>query len=233
MIVEIQKAFSHIEFFDDGHFYINTNTGERLPSVTGHIVQFQPKFNEKYWLKEKAKQRGISQDELKKEWVWASKIGAEMGSALHSFLEQKVQRRHIVPQLPDYLDKDKFKILIKQAEEFVKTIEYPIIACEFVMCNKEDNLAGMCDLILLGETGLRIIDYKTGQMKDSYGKFHSKPYKYIDASSLGKYSLQLNHYKKFLEDSGFPVESLEIVWFNENNPTFEIFKIPKIEILND
>jgi len=71
------------------------------------------------------------------------------------------------------------------------------------MCNKEDNLAGMCDLLLLGETGLRIIDYKTGQMKDSYGKSHSVPYESIDASSVGKYSLQLNYYKSFLESSRF------------------------------
>lgn len=232
MITQLQKAFSHIQYFDAEHIYIDTTTGERLPSVTGHIKKFQPQFNEKYWLGEKAKQRGISPAELKQEWIWASKVGVEMGSHLHSFLEQKVQRRHIVPTIPDYLDSNKFEILVRQTEEYVETITDTILACEFVMCNKDNTLAGMCDRLSLSENNKIVIsDYKTGQMKDSYGKFHSKPYETLEASSVGKYSLQLNFYRDFLESRGFEVERLEIIWFNENNPTFEIIEIPKIDII--
>jgi len=105
LIVQLQKAFSHIEFFDEDHFYINTHTGEKLSSVTGEIKKFQPKFNKEFSLKRKPDERGITVEELDKEWNWKSKIAVEMGSAIHSFLEQKVQRRHIVPQIPDYLDR--------------------------------------------------------------------------------------------------------------------------------
>jgi ATP-dependent exoDNAse (exonuclease V) beta subunit len=232
MIIELQQAFKHIQYFDFEHIYIDVTTGERLPSVTGHIKKFQPEFNEKYWLGEKAKQRGITPEELKKEWLWLSKIGVEMGSHLHSFLEQKIQRRHIVPTIPDYLDKDKFEILVKQAEDYVETISETIVACEFVMCNLDNTLAGMCDRLSLSDNNKLIIsDYKTGQLKDSYGKYHNKPYGTLEASSVGKYSLQLNHYRDFLESRGFEVERMEIVWFNENNPTFQIIEIPKIEII--
>ena len=231
MIRELQEAFKHVAFYEKNHIYVNINNGEVLPSVTGYIKKFQPEFNEQYWLGEKAGQRGISPEELKKEWSWLSKIGVEMGSALHSFLEQKIQRRHIVPTIPSYLDKDKFEILIKQATEYVESIQNPVLACEFVMCNYENTLAGMCDRLSLSENNKIVItDYKTGQLKDSYGKFHSKPYNTLEASSLGKYTLQLNFYKSFLEARGFEVEKLEIVWFNENNPTYQIIDVPKIEI---
>lgn len=232
MISKLNKAFSHVTFYGENHIYINTLTGARLPSVTGHIKKFQPEFNEKYWLGEKAKQRGITTQELKEEWQWASKIGVEMGSHLHTFLEQKIQRRHIVPTIPEYLDNNKFEILVKQAEEYVETVTNTILACEFVMCNADNTLAGMCDRLSLSENNKIIItDYKTGQLKDSYNKFHARPYDFLEASSLGKYTLQLNFYKSFLESQGFEVERLEIVWFNENNPTFQIFDVPKIEII--
>jgi hypothetical protein len=230
MILDLQKAFSHIQFFDETHQYVNTTNGEILPSVTGHIKKFQPEFNEKYWLGEKAKQRGITTEELKAEWVWAAKIGVEMGSALHMFLEQKIQRRHTVPVLPDYLDSTKYTTLQKMAEQYVEDVKEPVVACEFVMCCPDDKLAGMCDSLLMGKTGLIIRDYKTGQMKDSYGKFHSKPYNKLPASSEGKYALQLNHYRHFLESRGFPVESMDLVWFNENNNGYKLIPVEKIEI---
>lgn len=230
MIKELQQAFKHIQYFDLEHFYIDTTTGERLPSVTGHIKKFQPEFQEDYWLSIKSQERGITKEELKAEWKWTSKVAVEMGSALHSFLEQKVQRRHIIPTLPDYLDSNKFEILLGQAEEYVETIQETILACEFVMCNLDNTLAGMCDRLSQGKEGLIITDYKTGSLKKAYGK-HKKPYTHLTDSSLDKYTLQLNHYRDFLESRGFEVERLEIVWFNENNPTFEIFEVPKIDIV--
>lgn len=232
MIVDLQKAFKHIQYFDKEHIYVDTTNGNVLPSVTGHIKKFQPEFNEKYWLGEKAKQRGITKEELKEEWLWLSKIGVEMGRHLHAFLEQKIQRRHILPNLPDYLDKNKFEILIRQAEEYVSNVEETIVACEFVMCNLNNTLAGMCDRLSLSKNNKIIItDYKTGQMKDSYGKFHSKPYEFLESSSVGKYSLQLNHYRDFLESRGFEVERMELIWFNENNPTYQVIPVNKIEII--
>ena len=231
MIKKLQHAFKHIKYFDLEHLYINTLTGEKLPSVTGHIKKFQPEFQEDYWLNIKSQERGITKEELKAEWKWTSKVAVEMGSALHSFLEQKIQRRHIIPTLPSYLDKDKFKILLRQAEEYVETIQETILACEFVMCNLDNTLAGMCDRLSLSENNKIIItDYKTGSLKKAYGK-HKKPYTFLTDSSLDKYTLQLNHYRDFLESRGFEVERLEIVWFNENNPTFEIFEVPKIDII--
>jgi ATP-dependent exoDNAse (exonuclease V) beta subunit len=231
MITKLQKAFSHIQYFDKEHIYIDTTSGEKLPSVTGHIKKFQPEFQEDYWLNIKSQERGITKEELKAEWKWTSKVAVEMGSALHSFLEQKVQRRHIVPTLPDYLDKDKFEILVRQAEEYVETLDCTILACEFVMCNSDNTLAGMCDRLSLSKNNKLIItDYKSGQLKKAYGK-HKKPYTNLTDSSLDKYALQLNHYRDFLESRGFEVERMEIIWFNENNPTFEIFEIPKIEII--
>ena len=230
MIKELQQAFKHIQYFDLEHFYIDTTTGERLPSVTGHIKKFQPEFQEDYWLSIKSQERGITKEELKAEWKWTSKVAVEMGSALHSFLEQKVQRRHIIPTLPDYLDSNKFEILLGQAEEYVETIEETILACEFVMCNLDNTLAGMCDRLSQGKEGLIITDYKTGSLKNAYGK-HKKPYTHLTDSSLDKYTLQLNHYRDFLESRGFEVERLEIIWFNENNPTYQIFEVPKIDIV--
>lgn len=230
MITDLQNAFKHIQYFDAEHIYVDTSTGAKLPSVTGHIKQFQPEFQEDYWLNIKSQERGITKEELKAEWKWTSKVAVEMGSALHSFLEQKVQRRHIIPNLPDYLDKNKFEILVKQAEEYVETIQETILATEFVMCNLDNSLAGMCDRLSLGKKGIVITDYKTGSLKKAYGK-HKKPYTFLTDSSLDKYSLQLNHYRDFLESRGFKVEKLEIVWFNENNPTFEVFEIPQFEII--
>lgn len=225
---QLREVYGHIIFTEISHQYIDTNTGKILPSVTGWIKQFQPEFNEDYWLNIKSQERGITKEELKAEWRWISKVAVEQGSLVHSRIENLLQGKYLKQYIPDYIDKTKLDILYKQVDDYCKSDMLPIVSLEQILC--DDKLAGMTDKILQGNDCFHIRDFKTGSLKKAYGK-HKKPYDMLTDSSLDKYALQLSRYAKFLEDKGFPVGKLEIVWFNENNPTFEIFEVPKIEIV--
>lgn len=225
---QLREAYGHIIFTEESHQYIDTKTGEILPSVTGWIKQFQPEFQEDYWLGVKSKERGITKEELKAEWRWTSKVAVETGSLVHQRIENLLQGKYLKQYIPDYIDKEKLKILFKQVDEYCQSEMLPIISLEQILC--DDKLAGMTDKIMQGANGFHIRDFKTGKLKEPYGK-HKKPYDMLTDSSLDKYALQLSRYSKFLEDKRFPVEKLEIVWFNENNPTYQIFEVPKIEII--
>lgn len=227
---ELHQAFKNIQFFEDGHIYVDTDTGEKLPSVTKWIQQFQPGFNKEYWLGVKADEAGITPEELDKQWKHKSLVGTRQGSLLHDYVLHRLHRRTIKQQIPAFIDKDTYRILLKQAEEYCNSVDMPILALEFVMGDSSIPLAGMSDAIHdLGNNKLLIRDLKTGQLKKAYGK-HKEPYEFLTDSSLDKYTLQLSAYAKFLEDKGFEVEKMEIVWFNENNPTFEIHEVKKVDI---
>ena len=64
-IRELAK-FNHIKYYDKPHkYYID---GEEMISATTFIGKFKEKFEEDYWSKRKAKERGITQKEILAEW---------------------------------------------------------------------------------------------------------------------------------------------------------------------
>lgn len=195
--------------------------------MTTYIKQWIPEFDSK-WADKKAPVYGTDAKRVKEFWAWESRLGVERGSLLHNYLEALFQRKVIVPSIPDYIDSKVMDKLFEMARNYFKSVEEPIVALEIVMGN--NIVGGTADKLLQGSKGLILRDYKTGQMKSAYGNL-LKEYSHMEASTLDKYSLQLNGYRDLLESNGFPVEKMEIIWFNENNDEHKIFEIPRFEFI--
>ena len=104
-----------------------------------------------------------------------------------------------------------------------------IIVLEFVLGNHI--VGGQVDKIYTVNNQLVIRDYKTGTLKEAYNNRKLKtPFDFVDDSSLGKYSLQLNIYRQMLEDVGINVDRLEIVHFPSDYESYKVIELEKFNV---
>lgn len=217
------KLFKDILYIDKTHEYVNLVTGAKLPSVTTFIKRFFKPFDEKYWLEYKSKQLGIPKEELKKEWDLKGKIGRELGTIIHNYLEARFKRKITSPVIPSYIDANKINRIIDVCEQYYKDWNHiEVEALELVVGNEK--IAGTLDKLMEG--GL-LRDFKTGQLKPGYESLLN-PFENLIDSSLNKYAIQLNTYRQLLEEKDIKINKMEIVFFTEEN--YEIHDIPFLNV---
>lgn len=217
------SLFKDILYYDKEHAYVHLPTGKKLPSVTGLIKKYSKPFDEAFWLPKKAKQLGVSPQELKKEWSLKSKIGMETGTIIHNYLENRFKSKIFEVEVPEYISKERVKKLIEVCEKYYNECEYEVAALELVVGN--EFYAGTLDKLLEG--GI-IRDYKQGSLKDGYNMMNY-PYEDLSDSSLNKYAVQVNHYRHALEEKGITINKMEIVFFEEDQYT--IHDIPFLPVI--
>lgn len=231
MIEQLHKAFAHVDYFDDKHIYIDSNTGEQLISVTTFLGRFKTPFKQDYWSYKKATERGITQQEILKEWEDKRIYGTTRGSFIHKVIEDRTQRKTFeYPYPQEIVDigwEDKFnkeiKILSGQIDNFIKdTKDLIIVKNELIVCN--DIIAGQVDLL----TNRNIIDIKTDKKIDFHNKYQNfkRPISHLSQCEFNKYSLQISMYRYLLECQGIILPDDDyIVWFNVNNDNYKKIKL--------
>jgi hypothetical protein len=217
------KLFEDILYLDEKHEYVNLVTGEKLPSVTSFIKKFSKPFDEEYWLNYKSKQLGVSKESLRQEWQMKGKVGRELGTIIHNYLEARFQRKVFKPTIPSYIDGDKVNRIIEVCERYYNDNKHlKVEALELVVGN--DVIAGTLDKLVEG--GL-LRDFKTGSLKDGYD-FMFSPFENLIDSSLNKYAIQLNVYRQLLEEKNIKINKMEIVFFTELG--YEMYDIPFLNV---
>jgi hypothetical protein len=204
----LYNKFKDIEFEDKQHVYINHKFNKELVSVTQSLKLFEPEFDVDYWSNKKAKERGITQEDILKEWEEKKIKGLDRGNVYHDYIEL----RH---------NKSKPGIILSDIESYFKTHDDIPLLSEFVIGN--ENIGGKLDHLAIRGNHLIIKDWKTN------AKFvKESPYKLINGldhlpnTEFYKYALQLSLYKYILDIDD--IKELEVVWFNNNTHT--VFKIP-------
>ena len=236
LIRELAK-FNKIKYYDKPHkYYID---GEELTSVTTFIGKFKEKFDEEYWSKRKAKERGITQKEILAEWKDKALTSTEKGTAFHEYAENYLTNR-IFPFPQEQIDnvlgegndvKERFDKLVILFEEFYKQSYGKLIPirAELVVGDKELGICGMVDQLFFNEKSgkLEIWDWKTNKKIDKKNRWQQfkEPISHLDVCELNTYSLQLSFYKLIVErNTTLELGDSYIVWFNENNDTYKIIK---------
>ena len=106
------SVFNNIKYFDEPHkYYID---GEEMNSVTRVIGMFKQKFDSDYWSEKKAKERGISKDEILAEWKYKADYSCEKGTLFHEYAENYLNNK-VFPY-----DNTRIKKLLGEGEEDVK-----------------------------------------------------------------------------------------------------------------
>lgn len=188
-------------YFDEGpHRYTDTNGNEYI-SVTTIIGNYCPKFDAKYWAHKKAKEQGVSEKEILRQWNRIKDEACDRGTATHNGIENAIKDvskfkeaikyleqaggRCItvadIPQLiPTPLDIDKFKEATGyKYEEIYRVFDYYVqrgytIYSEIGVFDPYLLISGTIDILCYRPTDFVILDWKTN--RDGL-KFESGYYK--------------------------------------------------------
>lgn len=93
-------------YFDEGPHKYTDSQGNEYKSVTTIIHDnYVPKFNEKYWLHKKAKELGITEKQLAKQWQDITNEACARGTATHNGIEDAIKEVSMFKDAIKYLNK--------------------------------------------------------------------------------------------------------------------------------
>lgn len=228
-ILDKLEIFNDPKFLFDEEAHRYTYEGKDFISVTTFIQKFHKPFEKEKWSKYKADQRGITVEEILKEWQDLNDYSNIVGSELHNWIEDYYNKkwRPISTNL-DIIDRiNKFNIIY--ANQLSKL--EPIIFEKRVF-SKKWMIAGMIDSIFLYKNKIYILDWKTNKEfltdEDHKGRYENLlyPFESYYKNHLNEYSLQICLYALILEDIGLEIKGGYLVHIGPNTPA-------KIHKVND
>lgn len=229
--------FSDYTFDEDTHTYYYKGN-KVCVSVTSLIGEYDKPFDKDYWSDYKAKQQGVTQQEILSQWIVNSEKSCNSGTIFHSFMEHSLAGK---PTYKTLLEKslnesysnevlqrvEKLKIL---GSKFIEDSKHKLIPVksEFTV-GINTIVAGQIDQIFYNTKSdeLEVWDWKTNKnisTRNTYGEKLLYPLNNLDNCEFNHYSLQLSTYKYILEYYGIKTGSSYFVWFNENNSDYQIYK---------
>lgn len=178
-------------YFDEGpHKYTDSNGNEYI-SVTTIIGNYVPEFNSKYWAHKKAKEQGVTEKEILRQWDKIKKEACERGTHTHNGIEDAIKdvsmfkdairylmqtdsgRCITVADLPyiviNPLDVDKFKKATdNKYEEIYRVFKFYTdkgytIYSEIGVFDPELLISGTIDILCVRPTDFVILDWKTNR----------------------------------------------------------------------
>lgn len=194
---------SKITFNEEQHSYIHENN--RHISVTTLLNNYFPKFDAEKISYFVAKKRGISQEEVLKEWDDNRDAACAYGTAVHLYAEMRLVGG-ILPKPANEREEKAFQVTEIALQDLLT--KYNVVEAEKIIFSKKYKIAGTIDLVIQNkETGeLGLLDYKTNKSIDKATKYSKQAFPPIDTcndANFTKYSLQLNLYKRLLEEEGY------------------------------
>lgn len=180
----------YLSFQEEGHKY-NDTLGNNYLSVTTFIHNYVKPFDKKYWLHKKAKELGITEKQLAKQWQDITDEACSRGTATHNGIEDAIKdvsmfknaikyldqvetgRCVTVADIPNFkakpLDIEKFKEATNNKyEEIYRVFKYYTdkgytIYSEIGAFLIDYLISGTIDVLCIRETDFVILDWKTNR----------------------------------------------------------------------
>lgn len=177
-------------YFDEGPHKYTDNNGNEYISVTTLIGQYCPKFDANYWAHKKAREQGVSEKEIIKQWNKIKNEACNRGTDTHNgienaikdvskfkeaiqYLQQKDGRcitvADIQNMIPKPLDIDKFKEATdNKYEEIYRVFKFYtdrgyVIYSEIGVFDPTLLISGTIDILCDRPTDFVILDWKTNR----------------------------------------------------------------------
>ena len=101
------KRYQEIKliFKEDEHKYTDTR-GKSYLSTTTMLHNYAPKFERSYWLRKKARELGISESTLEKQWNNITKEACEQGTKYHNNLEDNIKAVSMFKGAVKYMNRE-------------------------------------------------------------------------------------------------------------------------------
>lgn len=224
-----------ILFNEEVHKYtVESAPDMKLTSVSTIISLLKEKFDADYWAEKKAKERGITKEEILKEWEDKKIKSQERGTAFHLEKEKEaLAKKGAVPAIVRENG-------LKQAFD-LKSLT-PGVYPELIVYSLLHNAVGTADIVEIYEDKTFFLgDYKTNEeLKfESFKRFDkiskerkpvmmNSPVQHLEDCSGMHYTLQLSLYAYMLEQFGFTCKELKIYHaiLNENNECVNVIEYP-------
>lgn len=229
-ILELAK-FDYIHFSEADHKYYYDNETKRFPiGSTGFIHKFANEFDEEYWSKRKAEERGITQEEILAEWKKIADDACYKGTNLHKFAENKINNKYDEVDVSNKL-KQMFNSYYFKSQKYLVPVKSELVIGDLNLKYNGENfqIAGMIDQIYFSKkhNGIVLADWKTNKEIKKENKWAKLKYPFqdLDDCNFNHYSMQLSLYKFIIEkNTNLKIKDMFIVWFNEKNDEYKIFK---------
>lgn len=222
------STFSDSNFvFEEGaHIYKYSDI--QFDSVTTLLKKFKEPFNRDYWIKEKARQRGVDPSVIENEWTEAGNKATKLGSRVHKWIEDFWSGENPeLPEDPDLLERvNKFKGIYES--KFKNLIP---LKSELKIFSKKWRIAGTIDqpFLMWDESRNKMIfiigDWKTNKefKSDDHPKGRYKkllrPFNTLYENHHNEYSIQISMYRLILEEElGIETESGFLVHIGPEEP---------------
>lgn len=229
------REHGSIKFYEDGHRYINEDTGDEFLSVTRLLHEYQQPFDAQKHSARIAKEQGKTQQQVLDEWKEKADIACDFGTNIHNFMERMflAPGRIIIPQTPEEEQLLRAYHRTKQLEFLTGEI-FP----EQLVYHKKYKLAGQSDLIhLANNTEFDVGDYKTNKnfrYFSSFTQYLLYPLSHLSQCEYNTYGLQLSLYAYFYElMTGLKCRRLFILYYWRYHNIFQVIPMNymKIEVM--
>lgn len=90
-------------FEEEGHKYEDSN-GNNYLSCTTFLHSYQPAFDDKYWARKKAKEAGVSESEIRKQWDKIKTEACTRGTVTHNGIEDAIKEVSMFKSAIQYLN---------------------------------------------------------------------------------------------------------------------------------
>ena len=118
-------SYIPIKFLEDTHQYINIETNEEYCSVSKLLGRYKEKFDAENISKWVAKKRGVSQEEILKEWEDNKNFACDRGTDFHAAFENYVKYGEVDPLYKKIIEK--FQKYILKSCYIIMILKSPVL----------------------------------------------------------------------------------------------------------
>lgn len=217
IVTNVNNYFKDLKFDETTHTY--TKLKKKLTPVSYVLKKFTEEFDSDKMSVLVANKRGITKEEVLKEWEDNKNKACQLGTKVHLFGENYCRDRDLKPS------NGYEEAIVKWYSTKPDYIETTFL--ELQMFSDALGIAGTSDMVFYNtRTGkFKILDYKTNAdlFKNYKGKKMLKPFDNLLDNPYNKYQLQLSLYQILFEQTGYEIESRALVWIKPNG-TYEVYK---------
>ena len=234
---ELNKAFGDFKFYEEDHHYEYKRKKVGV-SVTTFIHEYVNEFDEQEMAERVAIKNNKSVEEILNEWHYKRDFSCEKGTTTHEYIQSLFSgneyKKLTFDYSKEYLDAvDKCQ---RQADNFYIDYKDKLehLIDELPIGSQDYDISSCVDHLFYNKLtgGLVLVDYKTnkemsGYNKKAYKKAMKFPLNKLNDDSYNHYKIQLSIYKFLIEKyTSIKVDEMFIVYFSENNETYEIVDVP-------
>lgn len=175
---------------------------------------------------------GMTKEEIKKQWEDKGKKAAEDGTAMHYSIECYYNKEDLSEDENQkyLLENEEYQQFMKFEQDFgVSTSGMKPYRTEWLVYHEDLKIKGIIDMVYENDDGtLSIYDWKRVKNLQKFNKWQSakEPVNHVPDSNYWHYCLQLNVYKKILEDKyGKKVKEMYLVCMYPGKKTYDRVKV--------